>query len=253
MITRLRRADIDIMFYDRHTFFTEVFDYAPGDHSTFLAPSGGGKTWIAFEALAHTASPELQATVFVMKPKDGTVTKFAKQNGYEIVRDWPPSTARIARGRIFGKKPPGYVLWPRDTGQPEYDDMRQEIIFRKAIRMMYNDAKKKPNIEFVDETYSLENELHLRDDLRRVWTKGRSIGCGLWAASQRPAYISAWAYQAQHLFLGFDPDRKAQDRFGEIGAGIDPAIIRALIQGLKRYEFLYISREERAMCIIASH
>lgn len=252
MTTRLTRADIPITSFDRRTFFTEVFDYRPGDHCTFLAPTGGGKTQIAFEALGATATPDLQATVFVMKPQDHTVTKFAKQYGFETVRDWPPSQLKLAR-RIMGKKPPGYILWPVETGNPELDDERHEAIFRRALRIMYTEAKRKPNIMFADETYSLEHELGLSRELIRTWTKGRSVGNGLWAASQRPAYVSLWAYQAQHLFIAFDPDKRSQDRYGEIGGGFDPAQIRALIQGLERYEFLYLSREERSMCIIEAN
>lgn len=248
-VTRLSRADIEIVSFDRRTFFDEVFDYRPGHCCTFLAPYGGGKTQIAFEALAVTARPELQATVFVMKPKDTTVSKFAAQYHFETIRDWPPSQLHVLK-RAFGKKPPGYILWPPETGNPELDDWNQEQIFRRAMRQMYTSAKKKPNIMFADETYSLENELHLAKDCVRAWTKGRSVGNGLWAASQRPAYISKWAYQAQHLFLGYDPDRQAQDRYAEIGGGFDPVMIRALIQGLAQYEFLYISREDRSMCII---
>lgn len=247
--TRLTRADIDIVSFDRATFWAEVFDYRPGQCCTFLAPFGGGKTQIAFEALGATASPELPATVFVMKPKDDTVTRFAKQYGFKTVRDWPPTKVKMW-GRITNNQPPGWILWPSETGDPDRDEAVQEAIFRRAIRIMYLEAKKKPNIMFVDETYSLENELGLTKELVRAWTKGRSIGNGLWAATQRPAYISLWAYQAQHLFIGFDADRKAQDRYAEISAGFDPATIRALVQGLKRYEFLYISREERSMCII---
>lgn len=249
MVTKLRRADIDIVSWDRHTFFAEIFDYAPGDHCTFLAPTGGGKTQIAFQALGYTATPELQATVFVMKPKDSTVTKFATAHKFQTVRDWPPSTIKL-RNRIVGRKPPGYVLWPVETGNPDADDARHEAIFRRALRIMYQSARKHPNIAFVDETYSMENELHLKTDLNRIWTKGRSVGCGLWAASQRPAYISQWAYQAQHLFLAFDPDERSRDRYGDIGAGFDPQMVKALVAGLERYEFLYISREERTMCIV---
>jgi hypothetical protein len=245
----LNEVDTGIVRFGRAEFFDEVFDYAPGDHCTFLAPFGGGKTQIAFEALARAATPDLKCTIFVMKPKDSTVTKFATAQNLRIIRDWPPPTITIGR-RLIGEKTAGYVLWPKDTGDPERDDVRQEQIFRRAIRDMYIKAAKHPNIMFADETYSLEKELGLERDLRRAWTKGRSVGNGLWAASQRPAFISQWAYQAQHLFLGHDPDKRAQDRYSEIGGGVDPDVIRSLIIGLRRYEFLYINRDERSMCII---
>jgi hypothetical protein len=248
----INEADTGIVRFGRDEFFDEVFDYHPGDHCTFLAPFGGGKTQIAFEALARAASPELQATIFVMKPKDVTVTKFAATQKLRIIRDWPPPMVSIGR-RIIGEKTAGYVLWPKDTGDPELDDMRQHAIFKRAIRDMYVKAPKHPNIMFADETYSLEEELGLKVDLRRAWTKGRSVGNGLWAASQRPAFISQWAYQAQHLFLGHDADERAQKRYSEIGAGNDPDVIRSLINGLQRYEFLYINRDERSMCVIEAN
>lgn len=246
---RLTRDETGIVSFDRRTFFNEVFDYSPGECCTFLCPYGGGKTRLAFEALDVCATPELPATILVMKPKDTTISAFiASHPDYEVIRDWPPPVAKLAK-RAFGKKPPGYVLWPKDTGNPEYDDYMQEVIFRRTIRLMYNAAKKKPNIIFVDETFSMENELNLSPDLRRVWTKGR-FGNGLWAASQRPAFISPWAYQAQHLFMGHDADKRSQDRYAEIGGGFDPDVVRSIIAGLERFEFLYISREDRAMCII---
>lgn len=240
MVTK--RIDANIVTFSRKDFLGEVWDYAPGDSVTCLAPTGGGKTQLAYELLGVTAHEDLQAVVFVMKPRDETVDKFTRKFKFKTVRDWPP-----ARHRVFDKKPAGYVLWPKEHGDPDYDDARQAIIFRKALRDLYRKGNK---IVFVDETYSLENELGLKKDLNRLWTKGRSMKSGLWAASQRPVWISRWALQAHHLFLGFDPDVDMQKRYGEIGGGIDPDIVRSVVSRLQRYQFVYISREERAMCIV---
>jgi hypothetical protein len=250
---RLSRAELEVVTWDRRTFFDEIFDYTPGDHCTFLAPYGGGKTQIAFQALEVTASPKMQATIFVMKPKDVTVERFMRDHPkrWPLVRDWPPP--KVTLGRVaFGEKYDGYVLWPKETGNLHYDEQHQGDVFATAIQDMYLSAKKQANIMFVDETYSLENELKLSAELRRAWTKGRSVGNGLWAASQRPANISQYAYQAQHLFLGQESDARALDRYAEIGGGFDPEVIKSLIHSLKRYEFLYISREERALCIVGA-
>jgi hypothetical protein len=251
---RLTREELEVVTYDRRTFFDQVFDYTVGDHCTFLAPFGGGKTQIAFQALEVTANPDLQATIFVMKPKDATVERFMRDHPkrWALIRSWPPAKLKV-KNRLFGEKCDGYVLWPRETGNLEYDEELQAEVFATAIQDMYVTAKKKPNIMFVDETFSLENELGLSRQLRRAWTKGRSVGNGLWAASQRPANISQYAYQAQHLFLGHDPDSRAQDRYAEIGGGFEPEVIKSLINSLNRYEFLYISREERALCIIGAN
>lgn len=253
MVRRLSVDDTGIVTFDRGTFFGQVFDYSDGECCTFLCPYGGGKTQIAFEALRVAATPERQATAFIMKSRDDTVTAFGEALGFETIRDWPPSQLKTLRGRLFGKKPPGYLLWPQETGNLDYDEYNQRRIFERAIIDMYNSARKrkgKPNIMFADETYSLEKELGLSRPLIRAWTKGRSIGNGLWAASQKPIFISTWAYQAQHLFLGFDADKRTQERYAEIGAGFDPEVIIAILKSLARFQFLYISREQRSMCII---
>lgn len=226
----------------REDFLSEIWDYKPGDAVTVLAPMGGGKTQLSYQLLGATATPDLPAIVFVMKPRDSTVTKFSRTHGYRTVRDWPPAVVNKVQAR-----PPGWVLWPKETDDPDADERRHTEIFRRAIRDSYSKGSR---ILFADETYSLEQELNLEADLRRVWTKGRSLECGLWAASQRPVYISQWAFQAQHLFLGFDPDVNAQRRYGEIGGGVDPAVVRATMNTLERYQFIYINREERAMCIV---
>lgn len=249
MVRRLHISETGIVTFDRETFFEEVFDYHDGDHCTFLAPFGGGKTQLALEALKRCASPDRQAVIFVMKPKDKTITKYTPILGFETVRDWPPSTMKFFK-RIFGKRPPGYVLWPLDTGNIDYDEWHQKNVFTRALGMLYSAAKKKPNIMFCDETYSLENELGLTRFLKRSWSKGRSVGNALWAGSQRPAHIDQLAYQAQHLFLGYDADVRAQERYAEIGGGIDPNVVKSIIAQLKRFQFLYINRDERSMCII---
>lgn len=241
MVAR-KPLDVDIEYFDREEFIGRVWDYRAGEHVTILAPTGGGKSHLAFQLLGATARPKLPAVIYVLKPRDATVTKFAEKHKFLTIRDWPPP-----RMKIWQDKPSGYVLWPVETDNPEMDDQRHAVIFRKATRALY---RKGNRIIFADETYSLEKELGLQVELRRVWTKGRSMGTGLWAASQRPAYISMWAYQANHIFLANDPDTAALKRLSEIGAGIDPAILLSELPKLDQYHFLYINRDERAMCIV---
>lgn len=250
MARRIALDETGITRFGRDTFKYEVFDYHDGDHATFLCPFGGGKTQLALELLQTCASPERKATIFVMKPKDKTITKYTPILGYETVRDWPPSQVKWLKRVFGGNKVPGYVLWPRDTGNIDYDEWNQSQVFTRALNMMYSAAKKHPNIMFCDETYSLEKELNLTRYLRRSWSKGRSVGNGLWAGSQRPAYIDQLAYQAQHIFLGYDADERAQDRYAEIGGGVNPIIVKSIVAQLGRFEFLYINRDERSMCIV---
>jgi hypothetical protein len=106
------------------------------------------------------------------------------------------------------------------------------------------------NILFADETWGLV-DLKLGRDIVTVHTRGRSMGCGLWVSSQRPTYIPKTSYsQAAHQFLHYDPDKDARDRFREIGGIIDPLTIESVVLDLPWHHWLYIRREDRAMCII---
>lgn len=234
----------DVVTFDRKTFIEQVFDYRTGEHVTILAPTGEGKTQLGLELLGHEAAPEQPAVILVMKPRDATVRRFATRYKFKTIQDWPPS---VLRQLIGPRKPPGYVLWPRETENLDLDDLRHHEIFQRTLNALY---KRGHVIIFADEVYSLEHDLKLSKPLIRIWTKGRSMDCGLWSASQRPAFISRWAYQAHHLFLAFDPDLDVQKRYGEIGSGVDPDIVRACTGRLKRYQYVYIHRDDRTICIV---
>lgn len=249
MAARVDVAELPVKTFSRDVFLHDVWDYGLGEHVTILGATRNGKTHLAYQLLEKTATPDLQATVIVMKPRDETVERFSKRNDYRIIRDWPPST--LSR---FAKKPSGYVLWPQvGKGEdPDAADDRHAKIFQRCLRSNYNRGN---TITFADEVASLEDEYTTKDvnlsrDLRRIWSKGGSMHAGLWSATQRPVGISRLAYQAQHIFLSNDPDKDTLKRYGEIGAGIDADVIRALTLKLKMYQWVYIKRDERAICIV---
>lgn len=240
-----RATEADATRFERDVFLTQVWDYAPGEHVTILAPTTNGKTHLGFQLLGMSATEELPAVVMVMKPRDKATMQWSKRLDFATVREWPPPKTKS----LFRERPlRGWTVWPQHVYDPAIDEPRHRAIFRKVILDSY---KKGNRILFADETYSLEEELELSTELRTVWTKGASMGCGLWAASQRPAYISKWAYQAHHLFLGKDPDEDTQRRLSEIGAAVDPGKVRWLLARLEKWEFLYINRDESGMCIVA--
>lgn len=90
----------------------------------------------------------------------------------------------------------------------------------------------------------------MAETLSTVWTKGRSMGCGLWSGTQKPSHVPLHMYnQAGHLFLAYDPDIQARKRFSEIG-GVDPKLVLEVTAELDEFEWLYIRRRGRVMCIV---
>jgi hypothetical protein len=228
--------------FPREEFIAERFHYAAGEHVTFLAPTQAGKTTLAFELLEATANTEVPAIVLVQKPKDPTITEWTNHlqtKNWIKTKVWPPNPLR--------KKAPGYILWPDHTYKPEADNTKLREVFRRAILDSY---KKGNRILFADETYYLSDRLDLDDELIQIWAQGAGMGCGLWAATQRPAYIPLWGYsQAEHLFLANDPDKRARIRYGEIG-GINPKFVEWQTERLPKYHWLYIRRTGPECCIV---
>lgn len=239
--TRSKGPSASVQLFDRRRFLADVWKYKAGEHVSFIGPTGAGKTYLMLPLLARSVSEELPGFLTVMKPRDVTVTKFLeKHDSWRRITTFPPPPSVKA-------KPDGYVVWPHHTHDPEADEARHEEIFRKLHRVRY---VKGDCIIADDEAVSLVREMNMKPDLLRIWTKGRSNGAGLWAATQRPAMVPLEMYDmASHLFLAYDPDKRNQERFSEIG-GLDPDLIVSVVQRLPKYHWLYIRREDRTMCVI---
>lgn len=234
--------------FTRDEFLTRRFRYRPGEHVTLVGPTGCGKTWLAYQLLATHASRKWPCVTLVKKPVDYTTTMWGKRLGLRTVQTWPPVWSPWKPN-----DPPGWVVWPRTKFDPELDRPYKASVFRKALMNAYRGNgifRKRPRSLFVDDAYGFAVILDLDEELIELWTEARAMGCGLWTAFQRPSHVPLWAYsQAEHLFLFNDPDKRARERFAEIG-GLDATTVRDTVMSLERHQALYIRRDGRRMCIV---
>jgi hypothetical protein len=239
MLTSLSVAE-----FDRDEFIHDRFAYRPGEHVTFLAPTQTGKTTLKYELFSSTLTKKLPAVSLIMKPKDDVPEVWRKRLKLQKVQDWPPPWWR----RKF-TDPPGWMVWPKFSFDPQEDTKRHRSIMRRAILSCY---RKGQRILDVDEIYGVADELDLDDELKTVWSKGSSMGCGLWGGSQRPSGIPLLAYSSPvHLFLGNTTDKRDLARYREISTmGIPTELVEDVVQDLGEHEWLYIRKRGPVMCIV---
>ena len=221
--------------FSQDEFAADYWQYNKGEHVSLFGPTGSGKTTLQFKLLNESAAKKLKGVVLVVKPKDKTVDDFNKILNFKRLEDWPPSLFK----RYWHKEKRGWLVWPKPELDARKNQEKQRIIMQRTIMRNYY---KGDSIIVADETYGLSKTLRLELELSEVWTKGRSMGAGLWSGTQRPAFVPGFMYdQPSHIFIANDGDKRSRERYGEIG-GTDRKMIENIVQGLNLHEFLYIQR-----------
>ena len=234
----------DVVRLTQDEFVHEVFTphYEQGQHVAIMGPTQSGKTTISYKLLNEIASPKLPAVVLVMKPRDDVVKDWSKLSGFRKTETWPPVINRAykKKGGGFGKKQRGWVFWPRHSlTNIERDDKMLSREFGKALTECYAKGNR---IVFADEIVGLSKELGLEKQLKAIWSRGSGMGCGLWAATQRPFEAPLLMYgSSEHLLIFKDADKRSRERYDEIG-GVDDKVVENLVMTLQKHEFLYIGR-----------
>jgi hypothetical protein len=245
----------------RDLFLRRFWNYEAGQHVTIIGKTGSGKTFLGFQLLGASISKDRPGIVLVMKPRDATVTSWAKRLNLRRTAVWPPPYTR----RKYDP-PRGWVLWPK-LGDYDRDDDVLRTQFDRCFRDSYSQAagrNPQDRIIFADEVVGIAKDLkpesrgdpNLEQGLRRLWMRGRSLGLGVWAATQRPFDAPLLAYQApSHVFLGQEPDERNRLRLGEI-SGYDSALIRTIVDPasgvMGRHQFLYLGRDTQTMAIVGA-
>ena len=251
--SRAYQRDDGTWVIPRGEFAATRWSYKPGQHVVFAGPTQNGKTELAFTLLEYTASPELPAYVSVSKPKDPVTSKWGLKLGYRRVAAYPfpPKLKELFReGR-----PCGYLVWP-DMRDPASAASNASEITSRLIDGVYSDgARNKQCILVLDDTVTKSKVFGLDKQMVMVLTMSGAMGVGGWFFVQKPTGAgdtALWSFsQSSHVFIARDPDRRNRERYTEIG-GFDSKEVERICMTLERYQFLYLEREHRYMCIVDS-
>lgn len=214
------------------------FDYNPGEHAAYIYPTQKGKSHLAWQCLqcAMRQNPGVTPVTLMPKALSPSTGRWASALGFREVPAWPPPS------RFMGGKPPGYTVWPKHRKDLPAAADREQVaaVMRRAL---HDNFTRGNVIMFADDLHLLSSLMGLSAELEEYWTAGGEGKAALWGANQKPsgtqngAGISTYFYSAPtHFFLGKDTHEANIKRFSEIGGGVDPREVAAIVRGLKLYQ-----------------
>lgn len=221
--------------FDRAEWLSRRWDYQRGQHVSIYGPNGVGKTRVGFSLLK--ATPGIPAVALVMKPRDPEPARGTRELGFRETGHWPPERWP------WQAKPPGHTLWPRQSLTDHGAD--EALLYNEFSRCLQDCYKHGDRIVFADEIAGLcdipapKGKVPLSRHCSAIWMRGRAMGTGLWAATQRPFGDAGTTgipqhmhSEASHWIIGRDPDPRNRVRTAQI-SGADPAVIAEAIASLR--------------------
>jgi hypothetical protein len=246
--------------YNRAEFLDSKFDYQGGESIGIISPTGGGKTFTAWQLIERgmAQNPDLKATVLCPKPADSTTLDNAERLGFQLHDAYP------FHRKLFRSDPPGYVHWPRHIkNNADANAAHLSEQFKNSINGEY---WKGDRMIFVDDDALISQMYKCAREVDMVLTAGRSNNAGLVFALQQPkgsvnaGGVSTYHYsQPTHLFLGKDGVAQNRKRFSEIAMALDPGMIDHVVANLRTCrigkssvsELLYLDRRGPYACIVS--
>lgn len=228
---------MSLLELDRQEWLDNYFDYEPGQHVLIVEPTGGGKTHLAYQMLGTVMRryPHLSTVSFMPKPRDPSTVAWAKALKLQETPAWPPVR------KPFAAKPAGHVLWPRHRMDLAPAQRREEVgkVLRAGLDAQY---KQGDSTSLIDDAHSAATYMGLNDYIEEILVNGRAGGASAWLPLQKPSGtvnaggITSYAYSSPtHLVFGKDTDARNLRRLSEIGGGIDPARVEAIVRNLRLY------------------
>lgn len=204
-------------------FLNYEFDWQQSQHVAMIGPTDSGKTTLALGILPLRR----YITVLATKPKDSTLSKFGKSNGFRRYQEWPELDADLSPRRL---------IWPDATSL--YSAQNQRTHFQKSMAQIYREGGW---CLYIDELWFIIHHLRLELEVRTYLQQARSNNISLMVATQRPAFVPLEVYdQSQHLFFWRDNDERNLNRISGI-SWLNANYVRALVANLDRHQVLYIN------------
>jgi hypothetical protein len=239
--------------FARKEFAQNRFDYKAGQHVIFGGPSTRGKTRLSFELLQYIVSPDLPALVAVSKPDDPETSRWGTRLHFRRVETWPPSKKMSEVEWLGGRRPNGYLIWPK-FGDIRADSVNASQITADLLAHTYaNGVNHKHAILVMDDTMVKAKVLNLDGDMVTILAMAGAMGIGLWLFVQKPTdsgRTTLWGFEnATHYFFTAGSEARMLQRYVEI-AGDKGPIIRRVLPTLKPFQFLYLQKYSGHMCIV---
>lgn len=220
--------------FNRTEFKRQRWTYDAGEHALFSQPSQGGKTEWMFDLAGSTDFGDGVAppAAMIMKAVDPTPAKWAARLGYQETPTWPP------RRKLFGSKPPGYVLWPRHDLSMAPDALERTAANQeREFRKLFLTARAGRQPILADEIYGLVAELNLRAQVIEAASRGAGAKSPIWYTMQRLQGTQGVSIPGHllncptHYFFGFDPVENNRKAYAQIG-GINAPLVMDAVSNL---------------------
>jgi len=224
----LQWEDFQVMFFQAHK---------QGEHISLVGATGSGKSVCGIELCkivgkrrAKDGRPA-RVTVLADKPRDDTIMRLHKKDGWPIIKKWPPS---------YGQE--HVIVWPK-TGNPSDMYLHHRAVFLPLLETIYREGGQ---TVYIDEAAYFEETppagLGMRGTISQFWQAARSNRVSMIAGTQRPTRVSRlmWS-EPSWLFVFKVEDDEDLKRVAQL-SGVKMSVWR-VVPNLGGHEFLCVRRQ----------